>query len=326
MYSSQNSETTLTRWKNTKVGKKVIPTCITVCRLLLIFSVGYIILFPLFSMISTSLKTHDQLLDPSVVWVPKSISFDNFGEAWRVMDFGHALLKTLRINIVSALIQILTCAITAYGFARFKFRFKSILLIILILTIIVPPQMTVIPSYMNFREFDILGLLGLLGNLFNNNLNPNLINTPYTFILPSIFSVGIRSGLLIFIYMQFFRGLPKELEEAAAIDGAGALKTFFKIVIPSSGIVILTVTIFSIIWHWNEYYLSIMYFSSDFTLAPRLSQLYTILELSGVKTHTAVVSGVVMAACLMFILPILLMYLALQRYFIQSIARVGIVG
>lgn len=305
---------------------KSLSTIIFVVRWLLILAVGYIILFPLLQMISQSLMTQEQYTDTSVVWVPKTISLVNFKVAWQTLDYPKTFLWTVIVNVVSALIQLLTCAFTAYGFSRFNFRGKNIFMALLILNIIVPAQMTVIPSYINFRNFDVLGVLKLIGSVTGYDIRPSIVDTPLTFYLPSILSVGLRSGLTIFIYMQFFRGLPKELEEAASIDGASALGTFMKIVIPSSGVAIISVLILSIIWHWNEYFLSVMYFSNNNTLSVRLANLRMFLQTAGIDAEMAVTTGVIKAGCLLFILPMLIMYLILQRKFIQSIDRVGIVG
>lgn len=305
---------------------RLISVAIFIVRWLLILAVGYIILFPLLQMISQSVMTQEQYTDTSVVWIPKAVSFINFEAAWESMEYPKTFLWTIIVNCLSALVQILTCAITAYGFSRFEFKGKNLFMALLVFSIIVPAQMTVIPSYINFRNFDVLGILNLIGSIFGTELRPNLIDTPLAFYLPSILSVGLRSGLVIFIYMQFFKGLPKELEEASAIDGAGPLKTFFSIVMPSSGVAITSVTILSLIWHWNEYFLSVMYFSNNNTLAVRLANLRVFLSNMGLDAKMAVMTGVVKAGCLMFILPMLIMYLIMQRRFIQSIDRIGIVG
>ncbi len=298
----------------------------TIIRIMVILPVIYVILYPLFTMISTSLQDQFQILDPSVMWMPKSVSLVNYSQAIVVLDYGKALIKTITVNVVSALLEVVTCAITAYGFARFKFKFKSLAMGILILTIILPQEMIAVPTYLQLRYADIFGILGLIGKLVGQELRPNLINTPFSFWLPSIFSVGLRSGLFIFIYMQFFRNLPKELEEAAYIDGAGPVRTYLKIIIPSSSVVILTVSIFSIIWHWNDYYLSSLYFSSDFPLAVQLSNIDTNLSISGMLNSVTSRNGIVMAGALLFIAPVLIMYLILQNKFVKSIDSVGIVG
>lgn len=309
-----------------KLRDKSIDSMIFVVRWLLIMAVGYIILFPLIQMLSQSVMTQEQYTDTSVVWVPKAISMINFEVAWQTLEYPKTLLWTVTVNIVSALIQVVTCAFTAYGFSRFNFKGKNFFMALLIFSIIVPSQMTVIPSYINFRNFDVLGILEGIGDIFGKNLKPNIVDTPLTFYLPSLLSVGLSSGLIIFIYMQFFKGLPKELEEAASIDGASALGTFLRIVMPSSGVAIVSVLILSVIWHWNEYFLSVMYFSNTNTLSVRLANLRMYLQNSGIDAQMAVTTGVIKAACLLFILPMLIMYLFLQKKFIQSIDRVGIVG
>lgn len=309
-----------------ELKEKILSFFVFAVRWLLILAVGYIILYPLLQMISQSLMTQEQYTDTSVVWVPKEISFVNFKVALQALDYQKTLLWTITVNIVSALIQVLTCAFTAYGFSRFNFRGKNFFMALLIFSIIVPAQMTVIPSLINYRHFDVLGVLKAIGAVLGVDIRPNLVDTPFAFYLPSIFSVGLRSGIIIFIYMQFFKGLPKELEEAAAIDGANSLKTFLRIVLPSSGVAIVSVLILSVIWHWNEYFLSVMYFSSNNTLAVRLANIRIYLQNIGVAAQMAVTTGVIKAACLLFILPMLIMYLVMQRKFIQSIDSVGIVG
>lgn len=308
------------------VKKKFTAVVITVIRWLILLSVSYVILFPLLTMISQSLMTQQQFMDSSVVWIPKQLSLENFKIAFQALDFPTTLLHSLLINIGSALVGMIACSITAYGFSRFRFRGKNIFIIILLLTIILPPQMTIIPTYINFSHFDILGIMEGISKLIGTDVRLNLIDTPFTFYLPSLLSTGYRSGLIIFIFMQFFKGLPSELEEAASIDGASAFRTFRSIVLPSSGVAILSVFIFSVIWYWNEYFLSVMYFSTQKPLSVQLMQLQMALQADGISSTIAVMTGVVKAACLLFIIPPLLLYLILQRKFIQSIDRVGIVG
>ena len=298
-----------------------------VIRLVILIPVMYVILFPLFTMISTSLLDKDQVLDPSVVWIPKLLRDSNYRVAIRALDYGKSFARTLEINLVSALVEVATCSITAYGLARFKFKGKGILLVLLVLSIIVPQEMISIPTYLQFKYADFLGILKIIGSAIGKDIRPNLINTPWSFWIPSFLSVGLRSGLFIFIYMQFYKGLPKELEEAAYIDGAGPVKTFFKIIVPSSSVVILTVSIFSVIWHWNDYYLSSLYFSEKFPLAVSLSRIVDVLNtMPGSQKGYSSHNGVIMASCLLFILPVLIMYIILQNKFVKSIDRVGIVG
>lgn len=297
----------------------------TIIRWMILIPVMFVIIYPLLSMIVTSLLNQYQVLDPSVVWVPKSVDLRNYKIALDVIDYFPSLWRTFTVCIVSACIQVVTCMLAAYGFSRFKFKFKSLFLGLLILFMIVPQEMVAIPTYLQMKYADFMGVLGGIGNLIGKEIRPNLLDTVWSFWIPALFSVGIRSGLFIFIYMQFFKGLPKELEEAAYIDGAGPLKTFLRIIVPSSGVAILTVAIFSVIWYWNDYFLSALFFSKDFTLAVSISQVDALISAYGANSVTSV-NGIKMASIILFILPMLLMYLVLQKKFVQSIDRIGIVG
>ena len=290
-------------------------TCVaySVFRFALLIAIGYIVLYPVIYMISSSIKTPAAFADPSIIYVPKKVTFEYFGFATEVIDYGASFVSTLKYEVVSAILEILVCSFIAYGLARFDFKCKKFFNFVLILTILVPAQMIIVPMMTNYSQLDVLGV------------RPNILDTAWTFYLPSVFGVGLRSGILIYIYVQFFRGLPKELEEAAWIDGAGLFRTFFSIAVPSSSVVYTTVTLFALIWHWNDYYLAIMYLSDNFPLAVKIYDIDNLLTIANVWGGAKATSAKA-AACLLFILPMLILYLFLQRKFVQSIDRVGITG
>ena len=313
----------LNKNKVKEVGANLI---VSIFRYLLLIAISYIILYPLFAMISYSLQSRADVLDTSVTWIPKFGTFDTYKVAFEALDYPKALLNTVLVGLVSAALEIFSCAIAAYGFARFKFKGRGLLFGIVLFTAIVPVQILVIPLFLNYQYFGFGYIVNLLNLIPGVNIPYiSLINTPFTFWLPSIFGVGLRSGLFIFIYRQFFMGLPKELEEASWIDGCNPLMTFFRVVIPSSGVVFLTVAIFAIIWHWNEYYQSVIFFTNNFPLSVTLANIRD-QALVTMGYRDAFAAPYVSAACLMFIAPVLIMYIFLQKKFIQSIDRVGIVG
>ena len=283
-----------------------------------LISVGYIIIFQLIFMITYAFRPSSEISDPSVIWISKSLTLQHFKDAFETMDYARTFLLTVSIQVASGLVEVLTCSFAAYAFARFKYFGKNLFFALAMLTIVVPTQMLAVPMYLNYARFDIFGLFGLIDKITGVYLKPNLLDTGLVFYLPAIFGAGYKSGLFIFIYRQFFKNLPKELEEAAAIDGAGSLMTFFKIVIPSSGVVFLTVTIFSVVWHWNEYSYSILLFDNNYPLAAKLSMLKTSAAFGIISDR-----GFLMAGCLLFIVPVLLMYILLQKKFDKSIDRVG---
>ena len=315
-----------TRYKALRKSNGVL---VSLLRYVILIGIGYIILYPLFYMISSSFRMRDSFYDPSVVWITSDLTMENFNYAWRILNYGSAVINTIVYEMISAAIQIISCSIVAYGLARFEFKEKKVLTFFMYLLILVPSQMMMLPIFMNYSKLDFLGILGLIDTLTGVDIRPNVLNSVWTFYLPAVLGVGIRSGIIIYIYIQFFKGLPKELEEAAWIDGAGPLKTYIRIALPSSGVVITTVTVFSLIWHWNDYSLSSMYlYAEKWPVAVMLSEINTpeamgTLRLDGSDPLRI---AIMMSGCLMFVIPILIVYLFLQKKFVKSIDRVGITG
>lgn len=299
-------------------------------RFLMLMSIGFIIIYPLFYMIVTSLVSGEAYRNSTRVWIPTDFDIiQNYTRALNVLEYGASLLDTVKFQIVSALIEVASCAVIGYGFARFDFKGKKIFTAILFLTILVPDMMLMIPRMLNYTHLDFFGILGLVSRLTGVDIRPNVLNTGWAFWLPSLLGIGLKSGILIYIYIQFFKGLPRELEEAAWVDGAGPIRTFISIAIPSSSVVFITVFVFSMIWHWNDSLLSSMYLTNDFPLANRLAMIESAMVqkyLLAIRSKNPESAALLMAACLLFIAPMLIMYMIVQRGFIESIDRVGITG
>jgi len=311
-----------------KTKRKITSVIISICRYVLLVSVGYVVLYPLFYMLSTSVKGAMDINDPNVFWIPKHFTKFWYECALECLDYFTALFNTVIYEIAAAFLEIISCSLVAYGLARFKFRGKGILMAFLILTILIPDQMIIIPKIVNFSNLDFLGIVELINLIFGSDIRINILNTGFVFYLPSILGIGLRSGIIIYIYMQFYKGLPRELEEAAWIDGAGLFKTYTKIALPSSGVVITTVTIFSIIWHWNDYYLAVMFMNNfdAMPIAVRLSNVGLIIGSMYNYSSTHNMNAIKSAATVLFVIPMLIMYIFLQRKFVKSIDRVGITG
>ena len=297
---------------------------------LIIFGLSYLFLFPLFYLISTAFQSAESLLDPSVVWLPRSFSLDNIKETFSIMDFGNSAFLTARITVLSTLASLISCSLVGYGMARYKVPEGKFVFALVILTIILPPQATLISSYLNFRFFDFGGVLGILEPITRFS-SINLLNTEWTFVLPAIFANGLRSGLFIFLFKQFFSGLPKEIEEAAKIDGCGAFKTYWKIMLPMARPAIVTVLLFSAVWHWNDLYTSSMYFiEGTQPVMPTLDALLNIMAQEGLMESMSASQDYlrvyIASGALLAILPPLIIYLIFQRLFTESIAKTGIVG
>ena len=295
-------------YSSTLLRRKASAAIIYLARLLILTIVGYIVLYPFFYMLVTAIKDIDAMLDVEHIWIPVTYSLKSFKEIFELLNFGTALKQTFLVQILSAAIETFVCAFVAYGFARFKFKGKPICMFFLILSLLVPIQMYSLSMSVNYR-------------------NLHLFNTPFVYWLPSLLGVGIRSGMMIFIYQQFFVNLPKELEDAAYIDGAGLVRTYFSIALPSSSVVLVTVSVLSFVWHWNEYYLASLTFLSDSApLAMVLSFLKVYLKQVGIYEGWPEYASLVSAACLMYVIIPLILYMIFQRKFVRSIDRVGITG
>lgn len=298
----------------------------SIARYVFLLSVGYVILYPMFSMLSVSLKTEAAFMDATAFWLPSQTTLDNFSRAFTVLKYKDSIISTLLIEVVSAMLEVVACGVVAYGFARFEFRGKKIFEFILLAQILIPMQVYIVSILTTYVKFDIFGILGAFYKATGIDLRFKIYNTYFTMYLPSILAVGIKAGIMIYIYKQFFKGFPKELEEAASVDGAGPIKTFVKIMIPSSGVVILTVSIFSLIWHWNDFQIAMMYFDRNHPLAVMLADIENLLSINNQWTSWVIKDAVKMASCVVFILPVLIVYLLVQNKFIRSIDKVGITG
>lgn len=290
------------------VGKQIVIYGLLIC-------IGFIYLYPMLYMISTSFMNRDDLLDTSVKWLPSTLYLQNYVDAAKSMDFWMSLAKGVLIAGLPTLCNLFICMVVGYGFARYDFKGKKIMMGILIFSYILPSQVTMIPTYVLYNKMGILG-------------------TILTFILPAVFGNGLNAPIFILIFYQFFRQVPKVLMEAAAIDGAGHFKAFFRIAVPSAVPAIVTVVLFSFVWYWNESYLTELYVQglaskSIWTnLVVQLKNFDSAFESKAVTgdTATSLNESVRMAATTLSILPLLLMYLVLQKQFVESIDRAGITG
>jgi len=297
----------------------------SIVRFTLIAGLSFVILFPIFQKISTSIKDKSDLYSAVVVWIPQNFSFDNFREAIRVMDYWVTLLNTFALSATTTILTTLSCALAGYGFARLKFKGSNLLFAGVILTILVPPTTILIPVYLNLKSFDLMGVVTLL-----SGKPVNLLNTYWPFILTAITANSLKAGLYIFIFRQFFRGIPKEVEEAAYVDGAGISRTFARIMLPNAIPSIVTVLLFSFVWQWNDSFYTTTYLTSSKVMSTQLSSLpYNLAQQvsdGASQSDPFYLSMIQDTGILLAILPLIIIYLFVQRYFVESVERTGIVG
>ena len=252
-------------------------------------------------MIVTVFRSAEDLNNPAVVWITRTYTLDNIKKAVEQLDFGNSFPFSLSLALPCAIFQTIACALAGYGFARFNFKGKSILFAVLI----VPEQTILIPLY---------GMIQSLG----------LLNSVVAFWVQAILGMGLKSGLFIFIFCQFYKGLPKELESAAMLDGCNSFGIFAKIILPNVIPAIITVFFFSFVWHWNENYLTKFVLNQERTLSYLVSNATTLISNTG--SNVKIAQAIIQSCSLILLLPTLILFFILQRHLREGIARSGIVG
>lgn len=313
----------LTNPRNVMVrSKKTKDISVVVLRTVLLFGLSFIILFPTIQQISMALRAPEDVNNPAVIWIPLNWSLMNVKIAAVVLDYKDALINTIKLSFISMVLQIVSTSLAGYAFSRLKFRGSNILFIFVVLTIIIPPQALSLQQYLYFKD------LGLIGSELSIYLMSGL-------------GMGIRSGIFIYIFRQFFRGLPKELEESAMIDGAGVFRTFWSVMLPNARGALITVGLFAFVWQWNDaYYVKIFEVSTaefpllTMCLINAAEGMYAALFYTGgldligqdVWENPLFLALISNVAALLMMLPLLIMYLFVQKQFVESIERTGIVG
>ena len=350
------------RVSKARVLKKSQNFAISAFRFILIICLMYMILYPLLRMIAEAFVHPHVLGSVGSLWIPAMVTTDNFIVAWHVMNYLPSLGFTTMVITIIMLLQILNASLAGYAFARLRFRGINILFGLVLVGIVVPNQVLFLPQSIMFRHYDFFGILAAIeGTGFAEFLRFNLfgwypfgwlINGPWnllgearTMYVMAGLGQGLAGGIFIYIFRQFFRGLPKELEEAAYVDGAGVLRTFFTIAMPMSKPAILTVGTLSFIWNWNDSFFQSVFDPRHLYMRMRISHLNspggggtTIMQQAinqvqarlpdDIVTLTTPIydASIINVANLLSILPLIILFLLIQRQFVEGVERSGIVG
>ena len=335
-----SEESRSTRKVNLPAIQKRIKAILSLLfRYALIICLSYMILYPLLQMITTALTHPYDIGSTASVWIPEHITLDNIKVATIIMDYPKSLLYSLTSTFVIMLLQLINASFAGYSFARLKFKGSGFLFGLVILTIIVPPTTMMLPQYVYFRNFDLFGIFSFL-----TGHKLNLLGKPASMCLLAILGQGLNSSLFIYIFRQFFRGLPKELEEAAYVDGAGFLRIFTSIVLPASKPGFITVGVLSFVWNWNDTYFPLLFNPTDRYLRVQLNSLAAssggssqiqlaignaVSKISPdiVRLSTEPYDKMMLTVCkLLTILPLIIIFLIVQKQFVEGVERSGIVG
>lgn len=345
-------------------------------RLVLMIGISYIVLFPFISKIAGSVMSPEDFVDVTVRLIPKNFTLDIYRAIIEELNYWSAFRSTFTLSLICAVIQTFICALIGYGFAKFKFRGRNLLFMLVILTMIVPHQTLQLSMFMEFRYFDIFGIVRLLKGggieLFGHNIKDigpgvasffeslnilpdelklfkyeevvrgqtrevwrvvmavneegiNLINTYFPLMLLSLGGLAFKNGLYIFLLRQFFRGIPDELEESAYIDGSGTARTFFRIILPLSVPMLITVFLFSFCWQWtDDFYTNLFFVTTDTnmlvkivgTIPPSLR-----MDYAGQDLYYSAIRN---TCGLMIIFPLVILYAFCQRFLVQGIEQSGL--
>lgn len=300
--------------QNKSMKKKVLLHKMTavfwkVLRAALVVSLCYILVYPVIYMLVIAFRDIQDMYEGSIKWITRNYTMNNIYRVFEALKYPQTLLNTIFVSTCSSILTIISTSFAGYGFARFKFTGRNIMFGILLFTIIVPQQFIILPIYLNFSEMKLLG------------------NYMAAF-LPAGLGAGIRSGLCVYIFRQFFKGMPKELEEAAYIDGCGYLKTYLRIMSMLAVPAFVTCFLFSFVWNWNDYQVNAMLLVGKNLLSPSLIILGQLLQNSSAGEAGFDLTRYQMdlqTGALLTIGPIIIVYLIFQRFFVESIERSGLV-
>ncbi len=313
--------------KTQTVRKNTARLSFVLVRAILCIGFAYTILYPLIMMISRAFMAAEDLYDNSVVWIPKTFTLDTIKAMIKSLNYGEGLWNSFWISLVVTALQLVSCMMAGYGFARFKFPGRNLLFGGVIFSLLVPPQLIILPEYLNFREFDIFGIVELITG------SPiNMLDTSLPIFILAATANGIKCGLYIYIFRQTFINMPVETEEAATVDGAGTIRTFITIMVPGAMNAAITVALFSFVWQWND-----LFFSEIYLKEQTLSMSYAGISLETATSinpnfadynfyNTTIQAAFKGTAVLLILLPLILIFLLLQKYFVDSVENSGIVG
>ncbi len=278
---------------------------------LLLIALSYIYLYPMLYMVTGSFMSMEDIIDVAVKWIPSSLNFENYSIVFTEIAYLRSLLDAIYLAIVPAISATVSASLVGYGFAKFEFPFKKTLFVLMIMTFIVPPQITMLPMFRMFSQYNLLGSIR-------------------AFVYPAILANGLNAAIFILIFFQFFRMVPKSLIESAELDGANAFTIFIRIILPLAVPSIIIVFLFSFVWYYNETYLSGLYLrGSDLLSLPlRIDQYisnFTSIYPEGSPARERM-QAVKLAGNVLTLMPLLILYFFTQRYFVESIDRTGITG
>ncbi len=294
---------------------------VNLLRAAILIGVGYVILSPVIGIIVNSISSNKDAYNPMVFVLPQFPTLERYALAIERLNYFPTMFRDLLYTLTLTALQLLVCSMVGYGFARFDFPMKKLLFGCVVVMIVIPAHTIMLPLYMTFKSFDPFGIVSAIKG------TPGIMGTVVPMYIMTLLGCGVRSGLYIYIFNQFFRGLPKEIEEAALVDGCGVWYTYFRIMLINAMPAVITVAVFSIVWQFNDtFYAKLFLISEDVVISKKISSLQAVIANVDKILDTTIQELYLDAGIVLIILPILIIYLVLQKYFIEGVERSGIVG
>ena len=290
-------------------------------QFIILAGICYVILAPILGILVGSIMSDSDAYNPMVYMIPSSPTFQKYARVIKTIKYFPTMGRDVLYTISLLLIQIFVCSMVGYGFARFNFPLKKLLFGCVVVMIVIPAHTIMLPLYMTFKSFDPFGIVSAIKG------TPGIMGTVAPMYIMTLLGCGVRSGLYIYIFNQFFRGLPKEIEEAALVDGCGVWYTYFRIMLVNAMPAVITVAVFSIVWQFNDtFYAKLFLISEDVVISKKISSLQAVIANVDKILDTTIQELYLDAGIVLIILPVLIIYLVLQKYFIEGVERSGIVG
>lgn len=256
---------------------------------------------PFFWTITSSFKSAAEIVVFPPAIFPERLRWENYADVFNLAPFARFMWNTVYVTTFAMVGQILSSAVVAFGFARFRFPGRETLFLLVLGTMMLPWQVTIVPTFLLFKQF-------------------KMINTYWPLILPSFLGGG---AFYIFLLRQFFLTIPRDLDEAAKLDGANSFRIFWSIILPLSGPALATVAIFSFLQHWNEFIGPLIFLNSPDKFTVSIGLRYFIASpFESDQPRDAIL----MAASLIVALPSLILFFMAQRYFVRGIVTTGLKG
>lgn len=291
-------------------------------KLVILVGICYVILGPVIGIISSSFFSDSDTYNPMVYLIPQEPTLERYKIAIEYLNYGKTMTASLLYSLTLMLVQVFICSMVGYGFARYKFPLKNLLFGCVVVMIVIPVHTIMLPLYMTFAKFDVFGIIEATGGSA-----VNLLSTPIPMYIMTFFGCGLRSGLYIYIFNQFFRGLPKEIEEAAFVDGAGTWYTYFRIMLVNAIPSVITVAIFSMVWQYNDtFYARLFVISDELVISKKISTIEASISNVEKILDPKILELFLDAGIVLVMIPIIIIYVALQKQFIEGVERSGIVG